>query len=162
MSAAAVLIASAILAQQTAVPPTAGAQIPAGAEVMFAPRDPAPDTVALHARITSDPIDPTWSPATQASLSRVYHAEIDPLATVGSMSVACSADLCEVVGLGRYGLSGDETNALMEVLQEPGIREAASLLGLDHVLSGFNSTRDDSRPDAPTALVFVAYWTRRD
>ncbi len=163
--AAAVLIAAAILAQQTSVPPAppvVHAAIPAAAEAVFASRDPAPDVVALHAEIGSGPADPAWSAPTEAALSRAYHHAIDPSRTLETLDVTCNESLCEVLGVSRPNLSIDENNVLMDAFQARDLHQIAITRDLALVVQSFNQTRDDGVAGAPSKVVFVAYWRRAE
>ena len=159
VSATAILIASAILAQQTAVAPSR--PIPPAAAAIFAPREPSPDVAALHAEIAADATTTAWSAETTAVLAQAYRQLPDFNDRIESLDVTCNTDLCEVVGVSRQGLDSDRTNALMASIQSREINEIAAGQGLDLVVQSFNSSRDDGVGEASAATVFVAYWRRR-
>ncbi|MBU1345973.1 MAG: hypothetical protein KKA16_03360 [Alphaproteobacteria bacterium] len=160
MSAAAFLIASTILAQQTAVPPER--PLPPAVVAMFTPPDPAPDIVALHAEIATGPADPEWSRATEAALSRIYQRAIDPSGALASLDTTCNASLCEVIGVSRAGLTDDQITALTTSVQGRETNEAITAMKLDNIVSGFHSTTEGGPADIAGTVVFAAYWRRAD
>ena len=155
---AAVLLAAAILAQQTSVPPER--PLPPAAAALFAPQQAAPDLVALRAEIATGPSDPGWSNATEAALSDIYHRALAPSDALASLDVACNATLCEVLGVSRAGLSSAQMTAVTEAVQSRETNEAAMALKLDNIVHGFNSTGVGETRDAPVTIVFAAYWRR--
>lgn len=159
--AASALLAIAIFAQQTSAPPTTPNRpvLPPAAQAIFAPAAPAPDVAALHAEVSAGATDPTWSARTEAALSQAYNRSTDVSRSVSSLDVTCNGSLCEVVGVARTGLSGAETDALMEAIQLPIALEIRKAQGLELVVQSINSTRDESARDRAGA-VFVAYWRR--
>lgn len=158
--AAAVLLAAAILAQQTAVPPER--PLPPAAVAMFAPQQAAPDLVALRAEIATGPSDPAWSNATEAALSHIYHRALAPSDALASLDVACNATLCEVLGVSRAGLTSAQVTAVTEAVQSRETNQAAMALKLDNIVHGFNATGVGETGDAPVTIVFAAYWRRAD
>ena len=161
--AASALLAIAIFAQQTSVPPATSNRpaLPPAAQAMFVPAAPAPDVVALHAEVSGGAGDPAWSGKTEAALSQAYHSATVGSRSVDSLAVTCNASLCEVVGVALPGLSGAETNALLQSLQGDLVREITTSQNVELVVNSFNSTRDDSAGDR-AGTVFAAYWRRVD
>ncbi len=160
---AAVLIAAAILAQQTSVAPKLPAradwQVPPAAEALFAPRLPEPDISALHAEVMGGGVDPAWSATTEASLRRIYDQAIAP-GSLTSFEVTCSVSLCELIGVGRPGLIDEPVTVFTEAVQGPELNQAVSALGLHSVMNGFTVTRDKSAEGEPSVMIFAAYWRR--
>ena len=157
---AAVLLAAAVLAHQTAVMPER--PLPPAAAAMFTPREPAPDMVALRAEIATGRSDPEWSEATEAALSRLYRQAVDPTGALASLDVTCNASLCEVIGVSRDGVTGAEITAVTEAVQSRETNEAAMALSLDNIVQGFHSTSVGETGDAAATVVFAAYWRRTD
>lgn len=161
MSAAAILIASAILAQQTAtLPQTTERQMPEGAETLFSRRSHAPDLVALRAGINAGPVDPDWSPAAEAALSNVYHEAMEGFDDLDQFAITCVRSLCEVLGVSPSGLSGEEISALTQAVQSPALNQTiTSPLNLENVVQSF-STDGSEMENGSASVVFVAYWRR--
>lgn len=157
---AAVLLAAAILAQQTAVPPER--PLPPAAAAMFAPQEPSPDLVALRAEIAAGPANPAWSSATEAALSRAYHRVTDPTGALVSLDVTCNASLCEVLGVSRDGLAGADINALTEAVQGREVNESIMAMKLDNIVHSFHSTGDGPGAEVAATVVFAAYWRRAE
>ena len=155
--AAAVLIAAAILAQQTSVPPQPPGFTTEIARTVFDSRPPAPDVGALHAPVIAGTPDPAWSPTTQAALTTVYQSQPAFSATVASFSVTCNATLCEVLAISRPGLSPTETNAFLDAAQGPDIHNASVALKMDIEVQHFTSTQEN-----PQRTVMASYWRRAD
>ena len=149
------LLAVALLAQQTATPPTPA---PTGdgqvivAEVL-ADQQEAPDMRALHTEAAGAP-DSTWSPEAEAMLSHRYNAISASTGRFDSLGVTCSATLCDVAGTTRSGLSSEQINDLMMQLQTLAGENPVS--GLERVLAHFGSL-----PGRPGIVVFASYWRRR-
>lgn len=162
---AAVLIAAAILAQQTSVapvtPPRLDRQFPPVAEALFALRSPEPDISALHAEVMGGGVDTAWSATTETSVRRIYDQAIPP-GSLASFEVTCSASLCELIGIGRPGLIDEPVTIFMETVQGPEINQAVSALGLRSVMNSFTVTRDNAVKGEPSVLIFAAYWRRVD
>jgi hypothetical protein len=159
---AAVLLAAAILAQQTATPPAPpNRSVHPAAEAMFETRPQAPDFGVLHAEVAASQPDPEWSPRTEAALSRTFQALPGFSTAMEAFTVTCSASLCEAVGVTRTGLTTDQINEVMGGVQSRTVDEAAAQLRIDAIGTRFSSTRDDSVGDASTASIFAAYWRRR-
>lgn len=162
---AAVLIAAAILAQQTYVVPTSqprpDRQIPPAAEALFTPRSPEPDISALHAEVMGGGVDPAWSATTEISLRRIYDQAIAP-GSLASFEVTCSASLCELIGVGRPGPIDEPVTVFTEAVQGPQVNQAVSALGLYSVMNGFTMTRDNAVKGEPSVMIFAAYWRRTE
>jgi DNA-binding CsgD family transcriptional regulator len=159
--AAAFLLAAAILAQQTYVPPGNPA-VPPAAAAIFAPRAPSPDIVALHNEVSAGSSDPVWSSATETSLSRSYHALTSYAEAVESLSVSCNATLCEVIGVSRPDVSASASDRLADEIKGRDIADEAARLKLGLVARSLYSTKDDSSEANPTPTVFVDYWRRAE
>lgn len=155
--AAAVLLAVAILAQQTSVPPPER-PLPPGAEAMFTPPQPSPDLVALRAAISAGPVDPEWSPATEAELVRAYRRVTGSSA---DLDVSCTRSLCEVLGVSRSGLTGEQINTLIKAVQAPAVTEVMNPMKLANVVQSF-SWDGGEMENGSASVVFVAYWRRAD
>ncbi|MES2860508.1 MAG: hypothetical protein V4701_03515 [Pseudomonadota bacterium] len=153
---AAVLLAAAILAQQTATPPER--PVPPAATSMFMPTQPSPDLVSLRAEVTAGPADPEWSPATQAALLRAYQRATDASVT---LDVTCSRSLCEVLGVSRSRLTGAEIDTLLEAVQHPSATEALQALKLENIVQSY-STSEPVTERGAASVVFAAYWRRTD
>ena len=160
MSAAALLIASAILAQQTATLPER--PLPPAAASMFSSLEPSPDLLALRAEIGRRPADPAWSPTAEVALSRIYRQAVDPIDALASLDVTCNATLCEIIGVSREGLTNAETAALLEALQRRETLDQVRAMKLDNVVQSFHSNAVGETSDAPATIVFAAYWRRTD
>lgn len=159
--AAAVLLAAAILAQQTSVPPER--PLPPAAAAIFARPEPAPDLAALHAEIASGPADPAWSTDTEAALSRIYHHATDPTGALATLDITCSATLCEVLGVSREGLTGPDVVALTEAVQSRATNQAVRALNLDSVVQSFHSNgQGETGTEVAATVIFAAYWRRAD
>lgn len=160
---AAVLIAAAILAQQTSVAPTLAPrpdrQTSPAAEALFAPRSPEPDISALHAEVMGGVVDPAWSATTETELRKIYDQAIAP-GSLASFEVTCSASLCELIGVGRPGLIDEAVTVFTEAVQGPEINQAVGALGLRSVINSFTVTRDDAVKGEPSVMIFAAYWRR--
>jgi DNA-binding CsgD family transcriptional regulator len=152
------LLASAILAQQTAAPlapPVGGAPLPPAAQAMFnAPS--APDLAALHAEVDVGPADPTWTVATERALARAYERAAGS-ARLELLDASCNATLCEVLGVAGAGVPVSEIPRLLESLQGQEVDEAARGLGLENVVQSFGSP---AGADAGRPFVFAVYWRR--
>ncbi|MEW6537808.1 MAG: hypothetical protein AB1448_04360 [Pseudomonadota bacterium] len=163
--AAGVLIAAAILAQQTSVAPTVSPApnrpVYPAADALFAPRSPEPDISALHAEVMDGGVDPAWSAATEITLRRIYGQAIAPV-SLASFEVTCGASLCEALGVGRPGLINDAVTVFTDAVQGPGVNQAANALGLRSVMNSFMVTRDNAVKGEPSVLIFAAYWRRVD
>lgn len=163
--AAAVLIAAAILAQQTSVaptvPPAPRRPISPAAEALFAPRSPEPDISALHAEVMDGGVDTAWSAATETALRRIYGQAIAP-GSLASFEITCSASLCEALGVGRPGLVSDAVTVFTDAVQGPDVNGAVGAVGLRSVMNSFTVTRDNAANGEPSVLIFAAYWRRID
>jgi DNA-binding CsgD family transcriptional regulator len=157
---AALLIAAAVLVQQTAGPPSPPASPAASAN--FAPREPSPDAAALHAEVMAGGVDPAWSATTEAALRTVYERTEASSEALASLEVTCSASLCEVLGVGRRDLTDAVANRFSEAVQGPDVDRSGTAMGLHSVMNGFTVTRDDAVAGAPSNLRFAAYWRRVD
>lgn len=145
----AILAAAVLLAHQTATPPAVWNE---GLAVEIMSRQaPEPDLADLHARVSSGGRDAGWSAKTEALLTQRYGAIANFARDIPTVSIRCSTDLCEVAGIMRADIGGDELTEMMIQLQSLGNPEP--LAGLDPVVHSF-STADD-RPPA-----FIAYWSR--
>ncbi|MGV3577526.1 hypothetical protein [Brevundimonas sp.] len=159
MSAAVLLIAAAILAQQTATPSTTTARTmptPAGADAVFAPRTDPADAAALRREIADGAVDPDWSPQMEAALSRAYHLKTDHTGAVASVDVTCGATLCEVLGVAKPNLSTAQVDIVIEAFQGHDVHAFGAEMSLSNVMTGITTATN------PQALVFVAYWRRAD
>jgi DNA-binding CsgD family transcriptional regulator len=162
MTAAGLLLATAIFAQQTSVPPAPPADdrvISSAAEAMFEARQESPDVIALHAEVGSGGPDPVWSATTETELSRIYHSIPAFSEAVASLDVTCNATLCEMLGVSRPNLSADQTDTLVKSVQLRDLVDIAARMKLKLVVQSFNTRRDDSGPAATT--LFVTYWRRQ-
>ncbi len=163
--AAAVLIAAAILAQQTAVAPTEPArerQAATAVEAYLAPLSTKPDIPTLHAEVMGGDVDPAWSPSTEAALKRIYNPAIERASALASFDITCSASLCEALGVSRPGLTDDAMSIFNEAIGAPDVHRAGVALGLHPVMNGFTETRDNSANGEPSVMIFAAYWRRTD
>lgn len=156
MSAAALLIASAILAQQTATPPSIqGARtepLPENAFVTEAQRQP--DISALSAEARSGRLDPSWSEDAQARLTAAYHQE-PGMASLRSLDVICSDVLCEVLGETAEGAAMEDVLGLIRHAESQTIVDAVEGLGVEREFSGVRTTNGN-----PLKGWIVAYWRR--
>lgn len=143
------ILAAALLAQQTATPPAVWSEGLA-AEIMSR-QTVAPDLADLHARVSRGDRDEDWSPRTESVLAQRYQAVPHFARDVPTVSFRCSTDVCEVAGIMRPDIDGDDLNEMMIQLQAIG--NPTPLPGLEHVVHSF-STADDRAP------AFIAYWRR--
>ncbi len=148
--AATVLLAAAILAQQTTVPLASPGQSVNSAHSVFATDSSQPDFAALAAEVANGRKDPAWSSATEAALLTAYRAL--PMFAEGadSLQARCSATLCEVTGVSPLALDGD---AMAEARF---LTLTGNALGLDLEVSHARTTRD-----TPPKVIVVAYWRHR-
>lgn len=161
--AAAVLLAAAILAQQTSVPLASSQSVDSSRSVFttdaarpdfaaladeFAAR---PDFAALADEVAAGRKDPAWSSTTETALLTAYRAL--PLFAEGtdSLQARCSATLCEVRGVSPLALDG---NSLAEARF---LTLTGNALGLD-----MEYTHSRTTTDTPQKVVLVAYWRRID
>lgn len=155
MSAAAVLLASAILAQQTVTPPSSVdlADRPATeTSSLFSRRAPEVRLDDLHAEAHGGSIDPTWSPQSEATLRRL-HDNIPGFAdAVQSFDVTCSATVCEAIGVMRQDVSNEVMFTLVS-----GIQDIGNQPGLTSLSHGFGPTADE-----PRSTIFTSFWRRVD
>lgn len=151
MIAAAAIVAAALLGQQTATTPAVWSD---GLVAEILSRQPAqPDLAALHARVMNGERDTLWSPDAEMLLAQRYRAVPDFGRDVPTVSVRCSADLCEVAGIMRAGINGDDLTAMMLHLQTLG-HPTPLRADLEQLLHQFSTA--DERPPA-----FVSYWSRQ-
>lgn len=143
------ILAAALLAQQTATPPTIWKEGLA-AEIMSR-QTVAPDLADLHAQVSRGGRDDDWSPRTEAVLAQRYQAVPHFARDVPTVSFRCSADVCEAAGIMRADINGDDLMAMMIQLQ--GMGHPTPVPGLEHVVHSF-STAGDRAP------AFIAYWRR--
>lgn len=148
--AAAVLLAAAILAQQTAVPLAASGQSVDSARSVFTTDAPRPDWAALADEVTAGRRDLAWSSTTEAALLTAYRAL--PLFAEGadSLQARCNATLCEVTGVSPLALDGDSIAAVRFMIL------SGNALGLDQEYGHSRTTTD-----TPQKVILVAYWRRR-
>ena len=143
------ILAAALLAQQTATP-TAVWSEGLAAEIM-ARQTVAPDLADLHAQASRGGRDDDWSPRTEVLLAQRYRAIAHFARDVPTVAFRCSTDVCEVAGIMRPDINGDDLTEMMIQLQAIG--NPTPLPGLEHVVHSF-STADDRAP------AFIAYWRR--
>ena len=147
--AAAVILAAAILAQQTAVPLASPDQSVNSARSVFTTDAPRSDWAALADEVAAGRKDPAWSSTTEAALLTAYRAL--PLFAEGadSLRARCSATLCEVTGVSPLALDGNAIAAVrFHVL-------TGNALGLDQEYGHSRTTTD-----TPQKVILVAYWRR--
>ncbi|WP_428152476.1 hypothetical protein [Brevundimonas sp.] len=173
--AAAVILAVAILAQQTAVPPASSGPSVDSARSVFTTDAPRSDWAALAEEVAPGPYlaavadevaarpdwaaladevaagrkDPSWSSTTEAGLLTAYRAL--PLFAEGadSLQARCSATLCEVTGVSPLALDDD----LMAELSF--FTLTGNALGLD-----LERTLTRTMTDTPQTVILVTYWRR--
>ena len=161
--AAAVLLAAAILAQQTTVPLAPSGQTVDSSHSVFATDSSQSDFAALAAEAAARPDraaladevaaggrDPAWSSATEAALLTAYRAL--PLFAEGadSLQARCSATLCEVTGVSPLALHSDPIAAVRFMIL------TGNALGLDQEYGNSRTTTD-----TPQKVILIAYWRRR-
>lgn len=151
MVVATVLVASAILAQQTSSPPAPSSQTGSSSHSVFTTDTYRPDLMALSAETTLGRRDPAWSSTTEAALLSAYRAL--PLFAEGadSLKAVCSATLCEVTGISPLGLDGESLAAARFSTS------TGNALGLDLEVSHSRTTTD-----TPQKVIVIAYWRRVD
>ena len=165
LMAAAILIAAAILAQQTSIAPTEPAlerQVPTAAEAFLAVSSTKPDIPTLHAEVMDGGVDAAWSPSTEAALAGIYDSAIENASALASFDITCSASLCEALGVSHPGLTDDALRIFNEAIGAPDVHRAGVALGLHPVMHGFTETRDNSANGEPSVMIFAAYWRRVD
>jgi hypothetical protein len=148
--AATVLLAAAILAQQTSIPLTALDQTVDSSHSVFETDSSQPDLAVLAAEVSTGRKDTAWSSATEAALLTAYRAL--PLFAEGadSLRARCNATLREVTGISPSSLDGDSVAAARFITL------TGNALGLDLEVAHARTTRD-----TPPKVVLVAYWHRR-
>jgi len=154
----ATLLASAVLAQQTSVPPgpsIAGQALPPEARALFNPPSP-PDLTALHAEVGAGSADPSWTADVERSLTRIYERAAAP-AELAMLEVSCNAALCEVLGVADAGMPLNEIPRILESLQGQEVDQASQALGLENVVQSFGASPVDA---AGSPFVFAVYWRR--
>lgn len=155
MSAAALLIAAAILAQQSAVPPAETAPLPVSVEAALASQGGSQDLAVLHSAVGIGQPDPSWSEETRTGLTRIHRALPGFDRDVEFLRSTCNASLCEVIAVTRPDISGDQIVTLMNGIQSRETAEAITSLKLHPVLHSFSTSNE-----APAETVFVSYWQR--
>ncbi|MDP3404395.1 MAG: hypothetical protein Q8S03_06860 [Brevundimonas sp.] len=173
--AAAVLLAAAILAQQTAVPLAQSGQSVESARPVFTTDAPRrdwaaladereardwaaladavaarPDLAALADEVAAGRKDPAWSSTTEAALLTAYRAHPRFAKGADSLQARCSATLCEVTGVSPLALYGDF------IAEARFLTLTGNALGLSQVNAHSRTTTD-----TPQTVVLVAYWRRR-
>lgn len=173
--AAAVLLAAAILAQQTAVPLASPGQSVDSSRSVFttdAPRSDwaaladereardwaalgdavaaRPNLTALADEVAAGGKDPAWSSTTEAALLTAYRAHPRFAEGADSLQARCSATLCEVTGVSPLA-PNDDVIAVVRFLTLTG-----NALGLSQVNAHSRTTTD-----TPRKVILVAYWRRR-
>ena len=148
---AAALVAAVLLAQQTSTPPTLWQDGLAG-EILSRQTTVAPDMADLNHQVSTGARDTHWSPEAETILTSRYNGVSDFGRDVRTFSLRCAADLCEVSGIMRPDISGDELTDLMIALQTLGTPDPVP--GLDQVIHHFSTSGD-------TPPAFVSYWGRR-
>lgn len=173
--AAAVLLAAAILAQQTAVPLASSGHSVDSARPVFTTDAPRrdwaaladereardwaaladavaarPDLAALADEVAAGRKDPAWSSTTEAALLTAYRAHPRFAKGADSLQARCSATLCEVTGVSPLALYGDF------IAEARFLTLTGNALGLRQVNAHSRTTTD-----TPQTVVLVAYWRRR-
>ena len=154
--AAAVILAAAILAQQTSVSPPPSGRAREIAQAVFDAQMPAPNVAGLHALVIAGGSDPVWSPTTETALANVYEQQPAFSDAVESFNITCNASLCEVLAISRSGLSLTETNAFLDAAQGADVHNASVALKMDIEVQHFTSTQE-----TPQKTVMASYWRRR-
>ena len=158
--AAAILIAAAILAQQTAVPPAPA--LPSGQRTVDAPENPfvaaqrQPDIAALSMEARSGRSDADWTPQAEARLGAAYRNE-PGMSALRTVSAVCSDALCEVLGETSGGVTIQQVGEVIRHAESPHIVAAVDGLKLQREFSSVRTTNDD-----PAKGWIVSYWRRQD
>lgn len=158
--AAAVLLAAAILAQQTSVQPDE--PMAHGQRAVVAPENPfvtaqrQPDIAALSAEARSGLSDAEWTPQAEARLTAAYRTE-PGLSAVRTLTVLCSDTLCEVLGETAGNVTVQEVGEVIRHANSPAIVAAVDGLKLQRE---FSSVRTDNAD--PVKGWIVSYWRRAD
>lgn len=150
--AAAVLLAAALLAQQTAEPPSSGRPSEPLLEAFLSEQEARRSLADLHALANSGR-DPDWSPAAEGRISAAYDASFGSVGLIESFVVTCGSTVCEAVGLSAPDLPTEEVDDLLERLQSIG--PASQIAGLEIETFSVGPSRD-----RPGRFVFVSYWRR--
>lgn len=150
MTAAVVLAATALLAQQTAVPAVASQQNAGLAAAILTRQSEAPDARTFHAQLQSEQRDAAWADATEARLSALYNAVPDLSRHARDFSVRCAATLCEVAGVLKPEVETQAAVDLITKLQE--LDDQGPAAGVTQVM--YQGAFGEGRP------AFVMYWRR--
>lgn len=143
-----VLIAAAVLAQQTALPAQGGSAVAS----LASEQAQQPDPDSLRAAASGDR-DPEWSAAAEARLTRRYEGVRNFSRLVKSLTVRCSRNVCEVEGVVNRGGDMAELDGLHNDLQTLGQNQAVE--GLDQIIHVI--TMSDMAPPG-----FLSYWRKDD
>ena len=161
MAAAAVLIASAILAQQTATPPEQ--QLQPGQRTVDAPENTfvtvarqQPDIVALSAEARSGKSDSTWTPEAVTRLTAAYRSELG-MSALRTVHVTCSDVLCEVLGETAEGATIEDVSEVISHAESPAIVASVDGMNLQREFSGVRTNNT-----YPLKGWIVSYWRRTD
>jgi DNA-binding CsgD family transcriptional regulator len=150
--AAAVLLAAALLAQQTAeAPSSVRASEPLVKEFLSA-QEARPSMAELHALANSGR-DPDWSPAAERRISEAYNASFGDVGLIESFVVTCGSTVCEAVGLSAPNLPTQGVDDLLQRLQSIG--PESRIVGLEQESFSVGPSRDH-----PGRFVFASYWRR--
>lgn len=159
--AAAVLLAAALLAQQTSVPPKH--PLPPGQRTIDVPENTfvtaaqrQPDIAALSAEARSGRFDAAWTADAETRLAAAYRSE-PGMSALRMLNVTCSDALCEVLGETAEGVTVEEVAEVITHAESRTIVTAVDGLDLQREFSSVRTNNTD-----PFKGWIVSYWRRVD
>jgi hypothetical protein len=114
-----------------------------------------PNPQQLRDQLAAERRDDPWATRIEAGIRERYGRTPVAARSVDTLSVACAATLCEVIGRTRSGASSDDVAALLGEVQSGELNASIEQLGLEIRSSAF--TADPSSPDR---MAFVAHLER--
>lgn len=114
-----------------------------------------PNPGQLRARLQAEPRDDSWATRTEAAVRERYGRRPAAARSLDTLSVACGATLCEVIGWTRSGVTEEDISAVVNEVQSGELNASVEQLGLTISSSSFTSASGDS-----DGMAFVAYLER--
>lgn len=115
----------------------------------------APNPRQLRDRLRTEQRDEGWATRTESGIRERYGRLPATTRSLETLSVACGATLCEVMGWTRSGATGDDVATVMTEVQSGDLNAAIEQLGLRTSSSSFTA-----RTGRSDGMVFVAYLER--
>jgi len=115
----------------------------------------APNPQQLRDQLRAEPRDDAWAPGIEAGIRERYGRTPIAARSLDSLSVACGATLCEVIGRTRPGATSDEITTVLGEVQSGELNASIEELGLRILSSSFTADAGD-----PQSMAFVAYLER--